>query len=269
MLKIDLLVSTMNYKSGALDLLLDTVPDDVNVIVINQITNDHKALESFPIKKNVICYSYVEKGLSKSRNKALSLAAGNIFVITDDDIQFLPNAFEKIRDAFIKNPDQGILTFQMIKPDGKGRKNYKKLPFQHNKRSVASVSSCEIAGNREVLLKSKVKYDTDFGLGAKYALAEEVIFLQDCIKLGLKIRYIPIAIASHPDESTGRIFSEQTEFARGAAFYRLFGLLSYPLGVLFYLKKRKFLSMGLLNTMNIYYRGINDYRNSTKMAPTD
>jgi len=266
MSKIDLLVSTMNYTSGSINSLLDTIPDHVNVVVINQITNNSEAPSPFSIRANVTCHSFVEKGLSKSRNRALSLATGEIFVITDDDVTFLPDAFTKIEQAFKENADEDILTFQMSKPDGELRKRYKQNPFQHTRFSIAGVSSCEIAGKTTSIKAANIHYDEFFGLGAQYPVGEEVIFLRDCLQAGLKIRYMPIAISCHPEESSGRLFTRDTEFMRGAAFYRLYQGLAYAIGLIFYLKKYRLLSKNISyrTALIAYIRGIYDYKNTKK-----
>lgn len=266
MLSIDLLVSTMNYRPGALGKLLATVPDFVNVIVVNQVTENFEFEAKFQIELNATCYSFRERGLSRSRNRLISLATSDAFIISDDDVEFLPDAFERVVEAFSKNPRQEILTFKMLKPDGEPRKHYKLHPFQHNSFSIASVSSCEIAVRRKLLRSANISYDESFGLGAVYPMGEEVIFLRDCIQAGLKIRFVPIPISSHPEESTGRKFSTASEIARGALFYRLYGWPSYVLGFMFYFRKQHILakSIGYSRAIRAYLRGIHDYKKYCK-----
>jgi GT2 family glycosyltransferase len=266
MLSIDLLVSTMNYRPGALDKLLATVPDFVNVIVVNQVTEASEFEAQFQIRPNAMGHSFRERGLSRSRNRLISLAASDVFVISDDDVEFLPDAFKRVAEAFSENPRQDILTFKMLKPDGEPRKHYKLHPFQHNSFSIAAVSSCEIAAQRTLLKTANISYDESFGLGTAYPMGEEVIFLSDCITAGLKIRFIPIAISRHPEESTGRNFSTASEIARGALFYRLYGSLSYLLGFIFYFRKQRILAMsiGYGGALRAYLRGIHGYKRYCK-----
>ena len=263
---IDLLISTMNYRPGALDKILATVPECVNVIVVNQVSAASELEGHFQIKPNVTCYTFRERGLSRSRNRLISLAASDVFMISDDDVVFLPGAFEQVAEAFRGNPQQDILTLMMLKPNGEPRKRYKPNPFQHNSFSIAKVSSCEIAVQRQQLRSFNVSYDEEFGLGAPYPMGEEVVFLKDCLKAGLRIGFVPIAISCHPEASTGREFSTASEMARGALFYRLYGVRSYPLGVGFYLRKRRSLvtTMGYGGALGAYLRGIHDYKRCCK-----
>ncbi len=263
---IDLLISTMNYRPGALDKLLATVPESINVIVVNQITGASECDAQTQIKPNTMCYSFKERGLSRSRNRLMSLAVSDVVVMADDDVEFVPGAFEHVAQAFCENPNEHILTFMMLKPDGAPRKCYKSNSFRHNKFSIAKVSSCEIAVHRKMVGPFTINYDESFGLGAIYPMGEEVAFLRDCLKAGLNIRFIPVAISCHPEESTGRNFSTDSEISRGALFYRLYGLLAYLLGFAFYFKKRKVLarSVGYGAALRAYFRGIHDCKNYCK-----
>ncbi|MBK8970365.1 MAG: glycosyltransferase [Hahellaceae bacterium] len=238
MLPVELLVSTMNYEDGKLDPLLLTVPDDVSVIVVNQVPDAAECPKPFHIRPNVVCHSYRERGLSKSRNRLMSLATQNYLVISDDDVAFLPGVFKKIADAFERYPED-VLTFQMETTEGRPRKRYKAKSFVHNRLSVGRVSSCEIGLRRQSIRSRGVQYDERFGLGAQFPVGEEVIFLKDCLGAGLRLRFVPLSISSHPEESTGRFFTKTSEFNRGALFQRLFGRLAMPLGLVFYARKKK------------------------------
>ena len=43
-----------------------------------------------------------EKGLSKSRNKAINNATGDICIIADDDVTYSDDYIEKIRQAYLE-----------------------------------------------------------------------------------------------------------------------------------------------------------------------
>lgn len=201
-------------------------------------TDASECQEPFHIAPNVRCYSFQETGLSRSRNRLISLANGEVFVICDDDIEFIPGSFDKIARAFSEDTTQDILTFMALEPDGRLRKPYKNRSYQHNKFTIAKVTSFEIAARKRSIAEHNIKFDESFGLGANYPMGEEVIFLLDCLNAGLKIRFVPIAINIHPQESTGRKFSIVSENSRGAVFYRLYGWLSYFVGFGFYFRKR-------------------------------
>lgn len=268
---IDLLISTMNYRPGALDKLLATVPEFINVIVVNQISGASEYDAQIQIKPNATCYSFRERGLSRSRNRLMSLAVSDVVVMADDDVEFVPGAFEHLAQAFCENPNEHILTFMMLKPDGTPRKCYQSHSFRHNKFSIAKVSSCEIAVHRKMVRPFTINYDESFGLGAIYPMGEEVAFLRDCLKAGLNIRFIPVPISCHPEESTGRNFTAGSEKTRGALFYRLYGPLSYLMGFILYFRKRRMLAraIGYGVALRAYFEGIHDYKEYCKKKRPD
>ena len=99
-----------------------------------------------------------------------------------------------------------------------------------------------------------IKFDENFGLGGIYTSGEENIFLMDCINNGLKIIYIPITIAIHEKESSGRILDEKTIYSKGALFYRLFGIKSIYLNLGFILKKSKEIKVSILKAIYLIYK---------------
>ena len=82
MMKLEVLLSVMNLKKDKLKEMKITS----NCIVINQ-TNYNK-YEKF---KNFKIYSYKEKGISKSRNRALEQSTGDILLFCDDDVIYYDN----------------------------------------------------------------------------------------------------------------------------------------------------------------------------------
>lgn len=259
--RIEVIVSTMNYRDGGLRGLLESIPADVPVTIVNQVAGQGSvATPEISSGGNVRCISYAETGLSRSRNRLLEHAKGDFLLVCDDDIAFEPGSFSAVRDALQRYPDDDVLTFRMADLDGKPRKRYPGKSVPHGRWSIARVSSCEIGFRRRAILTSGVRYDERFGLGARYPGGEEVVFLKDCLDLGLRLRFVPITISRHPAESTGRRMNEATEFARGALFRQLYGASAWAMGPLFYLKKRVQLGdrVRLASALRAYVRGFRD-----------
>ena len=228
MKKFQVLISTMNNKfhSRALNL-------ECSHLIINQITTDIK-----PIKSENTINMYTS-GLSLSRNKALESTLSDICLISDDDLTYTPNLEHAIIDVFDKYPKADIITFKISKKDGGDYKKYPKVPFYHNMRTLMKVSSVEIAIRRNVI-DSNLRFDKDFGLGAKYPTGEEIIFLTDSLKQGKSILFYPLNIATHPDVSSGSNYNvANLAKAKGAMLYRIFSNKSYLLCLAFALKHHK------------------------------
>jgi len=185
-------------------------------------------------------FDYHETGLSKSRNRALQHATGDICVVGDDDVCHLPAAQEIIAGAFADHPRADIITFQARTPDGAPFKRYASRPRRHTRRSIMRVTSWEIALRTASVRAAGLRFDERFGLGADFPTGEENIFLMDALRRGLHLRYIPAPIAIHPAESSGADFSRPDSIAaKGAAFRRMFGAASPPLEMAFACKKHR------------------------------
>lgn len=259
-MKILKVISTMNKKSIE-DLNLSKKNISKDALIINQITDDSVLNKKIVDRENnITMMNFNEIGLSKSRNRGLENSNTDIVLLTDDDVVFKPNCDDIIRNAFEENKDADIITFQVKTPEGELFKNYSKVPFRHNKRSILKVSSIEIAIKKDAVDKYRVKYDEDFGLGSKYVSGEENIFLIDCIKKGMNIIYEPKVINIHPKETSGNDLDLKAIYSKGALFYRMFGISSILMSVYFVIKKRKILKNGLFKSICYIYKGIFDYR---------
>lgn len=142
------------------------------------------------------------KGLSRNRNNAIENSDADIIYIADDDIILMPEALNKIMQIFEQYPDTDIATFMMKET---GRKTYPGeitdlsfyLPKNYN------IGACQIAFKRKYY--PGIRFNTDFGINSgKFEVGEDEIFHLQFRKKGLKCRFFPEVIASHPHDATGR-----------------------------------------------------------------
>lgn len=211
---------------------------------------------------NIKMMNFNEKGLSKSRNRAIENSTEDICIITDDDVIFKNRIFKEIERIFKEYPDIDIFTFKYDKYNKNLNKSYKNEPFIHNKFSIAKVSSIEIAFRRKSIIENNIKFDEHFGLNSKYLSGEENIFLKDALDKELKVMYYPLIIAEHPDETSTSTWNDKKIFSKGALFYRLYGTLAYVLSLVFGIKKYKEYKNDyfLLDFMKLMYNGLKDYK---------
>ena len=243
---IELLLSSLRTSERAWNKFLERNGDTLRglaLLVVEQIPGpqDGPLLEeihpSTPQAGPIRVLSYHERGLSLSRNRALYNASEEICLLSDDDVIYRPDLAEILSRAFEENPGADIITFQANDPDGRPLKNYPRKSTRLNLLSASRVSSIEIAFRRSSAIKAGLRFDTLFGLGAKYPIGEEYIFITDALKRGLTVIHLPIPILTHPLESSGRRHDERTTFARGAMFARVFGWTAFLIDVVFALKK--------------------------------
>ncbi|HNT27664.1 MAG TPA: glycosyltransferase family 2 protein [bacterium] len=243
---IELLLSSLRTPERALNRFLERNDDPLRglaLLVVEQIPDRQDAplseegSSSAPQTGRLRVLSYRERGLSLSRNRALDNASGDICLLSDDDVRYRPDLADILSRAFEENPEADIITFQATDPDGRPLKNYPRRATRLNILSASRVSSIEIAFRHSSVLKSDLRFDTLFGLGAKYPIGEEYVFVTDALKRGLTVIHLPIPILTHPLESSGRKHDAKTTFARGAMLARVFGWAALPLDLVFALKK--------------------------------
>lgn len=186
-----------------------------NAVIVNQFSKKEKVDKM----DNYIMYSYNEKGIAKSRNRLLSHINGDIEILTDDDITFVPNCKEIIKKAYEEN-DADIIIFNLKKGDiVLGHNKY----FKYNKISIMSVCSCQITFKSGAIKNNNLKFNELFGIGSTFISGEENIFLKNAIDKGLKIIHIPIIINSHPEEeTTGENWNDNVIVSKGALMYEMY-----------------------------------------------
>ena len=208
-----------------------------------------------------------EQGLSRSRNRAIDLAAAEICLFADDDQVYVPDVCDRVEAAFAEFPEADIITFmEKTAPDGVLRKSYPRHARPHSIFSVWRVRSPEIAFRRSRVREAGLCFDRAFGPGARYISAEETIFLTDALRKGLKLIFVPAITAFHPMNSTASrgATDPKVMYSKGAAMKRVYGRLA-PLAICAFAGKkmmqRRTLSPTLLRQM---FRAWGDYRDGRR-----
>jgi len=209
-LTINILISTIDERIENVKKVLLNPRDDVEYIVSHQYTE--KAHKKIPpeLKRSDVIVSQIEgKGVSRSRNNALKLASGDIGLFTDDDVKYKDRYIDVLKKFFYDNPYIDIALFK-IKTKG-GEPEYKSYPESQLelKKKLFSVSTIEIAFNVRKLKESNIYFDERFGAGEELLIgSEETIFIEDCLKEGFKIVFVPEYIVEHPYTSTVNTISK-------------------------------------------------------------
>lgn len=259
-MKLQVLVSTMSQRDYS---LLEKMNIDSDAIVINQcheISDNEIQYNGWKVK----WINDLERGLSKSRNLALKYATGDVCVLADDDLEYVENYRDLIIEQFKLHPEADIIVFQ-VEGIEKKFKNYSKKPKKLNYITSMKVSSVEVAFRLEKIKKFDIKFDENFGAGAKYKMGEENIFLTYCIKNGLKVIFVPVKIADlHIGESSWfKGFNKDYFISKGAMFTAINIQFSLPLIFQFALRKHKIYKkeMNLISALKLMLIGRRQYLN--------
>lgn len=217
--QITFLISTMNKSSW--DFLYKIFPDsDISELLITVVNQGGFLQNKF---ENIIALNTNSFGLSMSRNIALQNFSTDYAMIVDDDVTISKKYLANILSILIENQSD-IITAKVWSPDGEFRK-YRNQGFMHGKRSLLSVSSIEIILSRKVA--NEIRFDEEFGLGANFSTGEEIIFLNDALKMGFKIEYKPLYIVRHPKETSASVLDRKLLRSKYFMFVRLY---NYVLG---------------------------------------
>lgn len=215
-MNLQVLVSTMHQKGTNLIRKMNINSD---AIIINQCERDN--IEELNLSgSNIKWINSSTRGLSRSRNLALKNADNQICLISDDDIEYIPNYEKIIVEQFEKFPEADIISFQVEGIDKPFKKYYPKSR-KINYITSMKLSSVEIAFRLESIRKHNMFFKESFGAGSsKFIMGEESIFLFEAIRKGLRVIYVPIKIADiHTGESTWfKGFNKEYFISRGAAF---------------------------------------------------
>lgn len=237
-MNLEFLISTMNRQN--LDFFKDMNISSKSII-INQCKNKAELNQIHSVNDKYKCLSFNEKGISNSRNRAIENSTGDICVLCDDDVIYCNDAESVILESYKNNPNADIIVFQLQNYNGKLYKRYKNKKMNINAINSMRVSSVEITFRRDSIINNNIKFNSNFGAGTKYYCGEENIFLNDCIKKGLKIIYIPTVIATlqESDSSWFEGYNEQYFISKGAVFYKLYKKLYFIFILQFAIRKNK------------------------------
>lgn len=141
------------------------------------------------------------RGLSRNRNIAFSISSAPLLLIADDDIDYYEEGLTGIISSFNDNPDCDILCFRY---DCSGGKNFfPDYSFSLNKLAKGYyITSIGIA-IRANKIKNHIRFNENFGIGGRlFPCGEEDLFVHDCLKSGLRGKYIPLTICRHEGATT-------------------------------------------------------------------
>lgn len=232
---------------------VDSLHITSDAVVINQCDRE------MVVKKNRMSdgkgqeITYVEttqRGLSKSRNMAISMATADICILCDNDVEYVSDYEQIITGAFAEHEDADVIVFYI-------KRKEKPVPNFSGKRwmdylSVLKIFSPEIAFRRKSI--EEISFDENFGAGAGYIMGEENIFLYECLKKGKKILYLPVQIATlREEESTWfKGYDERFFVSRGANYAAMSRSWS-PLLILQFAIRKRALYQDVMSPVKAYH----------------
>ena len=230
-----------------------------DTVIINQCDEEN-------YKEENICnallrtFSVTDRGLTKSRNLAISKSQADICIICDDDEIFNEGYEKAVLSAYDALPDADIIIFDMVDRPLKWGNSIKRLGYI----DLMSVSSWQITFRREKLLASGVLFDENMGAGSGNGAEEEFRFLTQRRKAKLRIYHYPFRLASvaQTQSTWFKGFDEEFFVNRGNTTRYIMGL---PLSVLYaayyaFAKRKQLSGMSMLRAFSYTVKGIKENR---------
>jgi glycosyltransferase involved in cell wall biosynthesis len=263
MLSIQLLVSTMNQTDFS---LIEKMNIQTNAVIINQC--DHYEYHELTRNKHTIKWFNVkEKGLSRSRNVALSKATGDICLLVDDD-EVMKNGYaEVILSEFEKNPKVGLITFNLNSIGNISNRYINKERKRLRFYNIMRYGSARIAFKRSLVVNKRLCFAADFGAGAPISCGEDSLFLYDCLQKGIIAYSSPEFIADIDDgdgnSSWFRGYTEKYFTDLGAVYAAMSPRFSYLWILQFLIRhKTKTSKLGFYNCLSLMVKGKRIYNSN-------
>lgn len=234
-MKVEHLVATMNRQDCA---FLEGMGLRADAVVINQCGRSGVELLEREGRR-VRFFSFPERGVGNSRNRALERAEGDILLFSDDDLTYLDGYREMLLEAFAARPEADAIVFNL-----RSRRPRRQIrrPGRVRVYNFMRYGAPRIAIRREAVIRAGLRFSTEFGGGARYGSGEDTLFLRDCLKRGLRVFALPITPVETDDAPstwfTG--YDARFFFDKGALMAALFGWLGIPVCAAFVLRHRDF-----------------------------
>lgn len=196
---------------------------------LNEIRSDQKtAGVKNQAHVNIRMLDTSTRGLAKSRNLAIQHAVGDVCLLCDDDEQLDSSYEETILKAYEVLSDADIICFRISNQPSRLKQETQRL----TKWTAMRIASWQITFHREAILKSGIRFDEDMGAGTGNGGGEEVKFLRDCIKAGLKAYYVPksIGTVAQTESTWFKGFDRDFFYKRGITNRYMLGL---PISILY------------------------------------
>lgn len=193
-MSVQVLVAAVNADKNQ---LLRKLNIQTDVIVSNQCSENR--VENFLFNGNRVKWlSFAEKGVGLNRNNALMRADAEYCLIADDDMVYVNGYSEIVENAFQNNPDADVIIFNLEEPI---RTRYiiskvTKVGYFNYLRYGAA----RIAIRLDKIRDNGIFFNLCFGGGTEHRHGEDNLFLNQCLKKGLKIVAIPQTIARLTEE---------------------------------------------------------------------
>lgn len=262
MSEIEVLLSTMEQNITDFS-LVDKMNIRTDAIIINQ-TNKFYYDELKSKDTMIEMYSFNERGVGKSRNNALLRANKEICLMADDDMVYVDDYENIVKNAYKRHPDADFIVFniRLHNKDGVSQRILKEGRVRwYNSLSYGTV---RFSFKRDTIIKNNLYFSLLFGGGAKYGSGEDSLFLWSALNKKLKIYVVNDVIADvyNFESSWFEGYNKKFFKDKGALYKALSPKFNWLLSLRFLIQNRSKFSAetSFLEAMKMMKIGADEFR---------
>lgn len=233
-------------------------------IIINQ-TDTIGYAEEIENNYKIKMFSFNERGVGKSRNNALLRSSSDICLMADDDMVYVDNYQDIVKNAYYKYPDADFIVFNVrVHYSDRIEERVKKSGKVHFHNSL-KYGTVTFSFKRKAILKNNIFFSLLFGGGAQYGSGEDTLFIWTALKKGLKVYADQSIIADvyNLESSWFKGYNDKFYKDKGALFQALSPRLSKILNIQLAIRKKNEYSTekSVLEVIRLMNKGSREYKN--------
>ena len=178
---LQVLVSTMHQTDHS---LLDKMNIQTDAVIVNQCDEDH--VERFEHKgRRVLWINTRERGVGRSRNRAILAADADILLFADEDVVYDNGLEAAVCGYFAAHPTASLVTFNLTSLNPERPEPLVTADYRLRLWNCLKFGAFRIAARREAILRRTVFFSLQFGGGAPHRAGEDNLFITQCLQRGL------------------------------------------------------------------------------------
>ena len=193
-MRIQVLVAAVNQQDRSLPEKMNIQTD---VIVANQCSEN--SVDEFEFNGNTVKYlNFAERGVGLNRKNALMRADADVCLFADDDMVYLDGYGETIERLFTENPKADVIVFNLKEKQVSRYVIPKKMKVSY--LNYLRYGTARVAVKLKSVRDNGIYFNQCFGGGTEHCHGEDNLFLNACLKNGLKVVAVPDYVAELTEE---------------------------------------------------------------------
>ena len=165
-------------------------------------------------------YDFQEKGVGLNRNNLWMRTDADYVLFGDDDLVYVDDYEEKVRNAFAKYPDADVIVFNL--EETKKERYVIENDFRVKYHNFMRFGAARIAVKTSSLRLHGILFNTSFGGGTPHSNGEDTLFLHACLRAKLHVYAVSETIAKLTEARAStwfKGFNKKYLYDKGILYY--------------------------------------------------